>query len=66
MNDSDRFHHEVMAQLEIETAAVFPPIAMRDFDWQAYRRGAEPGDLVGYGPTEQDAINDLIEQEQAA
>lgn len=50
---------------DITTTHVRPPVPTTAFDWQATRQGAEPGDLVGFGPTEQAAINDLIEQEQA-
>jgi hypothetical protein len=42
------------------------PIPLRQFDWEAWRDGDEPNDngqmLVGYGRTESEAINDLIEQ----
>ncbi|CAB4240940.1 hypothetical protein UFOVP56_37 [uncultured Caudovirales phage] len=29
-------------------------------EWSATESGYEPGDAIGYGPTEQDAINELI------
>jgi hypothetical protein len=48
---------------EIETTHTYPPIPIRDHDWMAVRAGAEPGCLVGRGPTEQAAIDDLKEQE---
>lgn len=48
------------------------PIGSRNFDWSAVEDGYEPGDAtddgylpgdpVGYGATEQDAIDDLKEQ----
>jgi hypothetical protein len=42
------------------------PIPTRQFDWEAWRDGDEPNDngqmLCGYGRTEAEAINDLIEQ----
>lgn len=42
------------------------PIPPREFDWCAYRDNDEPDDdghmLQGWGRTEQDAIDDLIEQ----
>lgn len=49
--------------MTIVTTFVHPPIPDRSFDWQAVRDGAEPGDLVGHGATEQQAIDDLLEQE---
>ena len=33
------------------------------WDWEAYRNGFEPGDPVGHGETERDAILDLLERE---
>ena len=42
----------------------YPPIPIRDFDWQAYFDNDEPDDdghmLTGNGPTEQEAIDDLL------
>lgn len=39
------------------------PIPQRQFDWSAWRDGDEPNDdgqmTVGYGRTEQEAIDDL-------
>jgi hypothetical protein len=43
----------------IVTEFVYPP---RTFDWCATLDDYEPGDLVGYGPTERDAIIDLESQ----
>ena len=37
------------------------PIPPRQFDWVATFDGYEPGGPVGYGRTEQDAIDDLLE-----
>ncbi len=37
---------------------------MRSFDWTAVDDNYEPGQPIGYGETEQDAINDLIDQLQ--
>ncbi len=45
---------------------VNPPSPVRWFDWSAVREGYEPGDPLGYGPTEQDARDDLLEQEALA
>ena len=44
---------------------IYPPIPSRTMDYEAYRDGYEPGDPLGHGETEQDAINDLIDQEEA-
>ena len=51
---------------KIVTTYVYPPIPIREFDWQAHFDGDEPNDngsmLAGHGRTEQEAISDLIEQ----
>ena len=44
----------------IRTSPQYPPIPVRDLDWQAYVDGYEPGDALGQGATEQDAIDDLL------
>jgi hypothetical protein len=65
--DEAQFHTEVMAQLEQEeilTHEVSPPIPTDQFDFCAVRRSYEPGDPIGYGPTKENAIQDLIDQEQ--
>lgn len=36
-----------------------PPISDRDHDWSACLEGASEDDPVGFGPTEQAAIEDL-------
>lgn len=64
------YTHEVNG-LRIRTSLNCPPIPVRSFDWCAWRDDDEPNDngqmLQGYGATEQDAIDDLIEQiEEAA
>jgi hypothetical protein len=38
------------------------PIPTRDFDWCAMDDNYEGGDPIGYGATEDAAIDDLIEQ----
>jgi hypothetical protein len=48
---------------KIITSFLNPPIPVRSMDWQATRKGYDEGDLIGRGATEQDAINDLLEQE---
>lgn len=41
-----------------------PPIPSRNFDYNAVFDGYEPGDLVGYGATEEAAKADLIIQSE--
>ena len=48
---------------KIITSYDFPPIPIRGFDWSAVRESYEPGDLIGTGRSEQDAIDDLSCQE---
>jgi len=48
---------------KIRTTHEYPPIPIRDYDWSAIRDSYDEGDLIGYGRTEQDAINDLKRQE---
>ena len=48
---------------KIITSYDYPPIPIRNYDWSAIREDYEPGDLVGTGRTEQDAIDDLVRQE---
>lgn len=48
---------------KIITSFDYPPIPIRDYDWSAIRESYDEGDLVGYGRTEQEAINDLKMQE---
>jgi hypothetical protein len=38
------------------------PIPMRNFDWLAVDDNYEPGDLIGHGTSELEAIKDLLEQ----
>ncbi len=52
----------VMPDGPIQTTFLYPPIPLRWFDWCAYR-DPEPGNLYGYGATEEAAIADLLEQE---
>ena len=46
----------------IKTTHEFPPIPIRDYDWSAVMEDYDEGDIIGYGRTEQDAINDLMRQ----
>jgi hypothetical protein len=55
-----QFQAEVMDELaQIEVSFVYPPIPVRSFDYCATFKGYEPGDPIGYGPTEAEAIADL-------
>lgn len=49
---------------KIITSHVYPPIPDRRYDWIAYYEGEEEAGNYGEGPTEQDAINDFIENYQ--
>ena len=49
---------------KIITRHEYPPIPIRDYDWSAVRQDYEPGDPIGHGKTEQDAIEDLLEAER--
>lgn len=40
------------------------PIPLRQFDWSAVTDNYEPGDAVGYGCTEAEAIDDLRQQQE--
>lgn len=46
----------------IVTTWIYPPIPLRNFDWQATFQGYEPGDLVGHGETKAEAVKDLRDQ----
>lgn len=51
--------------MKIRTTHVYPPIPIRDFDWSAVdddTYGGEPSDPIGWGKTEQEAIDDLMAQ----
>ena len=51
--------------MKIITSFDFPPIGTRDMDWSAIddsTYGGEPNDPIGYGPTREKAILDLINQ----
>jgi hypothetical protein len=52
-----------MSDRRIITEYVHPPIPIRQWDWSAKRDGDDEGGRVGYGATEQDAIDDLHNQE---
>ena len=48
----------------IVTYYIYPPIPIRQFDWQATRGDPDLGCRVGYGATEQAAIQDLLDLEE--
>ena len=48
--------------MNIHTEFVNPPIPVRSMDWNATLDDYEPGDAIGHGATEQEAIDDLNEQ----
>ena len=51
--------------MDIRTHYDPPPIPLRQFDWTAYddhTYGGEPGDAIGYGATEAEAVADLMIQ----
>lgn len=51
-------------QRKINTEFIHPPIPDRFHDWIATYDGYDAGDIIGVGRTEQDAINDLIDQNE--
>lgn len=48
--------------MKIRTEFWAKPIPLRQFDWTAVSDDYEPGQPIGYGATEQEAIADLQEQ----
>ena len=53
----------ILAKIKIRTENVYPPIPVRHWDWSAVDDNTyEPGCPIGWGRTEQAAIDDLIEQ----
>lgn len=47
----------------IITEHCLPPIPLRQFDWTATRDSYEPGDPIGYGASEGEAVADLKQRE---
>ena len=47
--------------MKIDTYCDPKPIPLRDFDWVATFDGYDVGDPVGYGRTEQEAIDALLD-----
>lgn len=53
--------------MKIRTDHVYPPIPLRDCDWSAVDAdNYEGGDPIGWGPTEEEAIADLMEKLECA
>jgi len=50
----------VKPTLPIRTSYDAKPIPSRGFDWCATLEDYEPGDAMGWGATEQEAIADLL------
>lgn len=50
-----------MIVAKIRTDYWAKPMPVRQFDWSAVFDSYDDGDPVGYGATEQEAINDLLE-----
>jgi hypothetical protein len=48
-----------MEETKIITEYTYPPIPLRQFDWEACRDYWDEGDPIGYGATEAEAIADL-------
>jgi len=54
--------HKEQNMTDIVTSYICPPIPFRNYDWCATYDGYEPGEPIGYGRTEQEAILDLLER----
>ncbi len=54
-------YHLKQQTMKIITKCINPPIPLRKYDWEAYYDNYDEGDPIGYGATEQEAINDLNE-----
>ena len=53
----------IRATIKLKTEYVYPPIPIRSMDWSAIDDSTyEPGSPIGTGRTEQEAIEDLIDQ----
>jgi hypothetical protein len=51
--------------VRVSTHFDYPPIPLRNVDWSAIddsTYGGDPSDPIGRGPTEADAIADLLEE----
>lgn len=55
----------IKSKLKIRTEHVYPPIPVREWDWSAVDDSTyEPGGPIGWGRTEQAAIENLIDDIQ--
>ena len=50
----------------VVTRYIYPPIPIREFDWVALREDHDEFGPFGWGKTEQEAIEDLLEIESEA
>lgn len=50
-----------MTTYTIEVERIDPPIPVRDYDFRATFKGYDMDDPIGYGPTEWDALNNLLD-----
>jgi hypothetical protein len=46
----------------ILTQYIRPPIPIRDFDWQSYILEDDESNIIGFGPTKNQAIANLIQE----
>lgn len=46
---------------QIVTSNIYPPIPIRDYDWSAHFEGEEERGRYGYGRTEAEAKQDLLD-----
>ncbi len=61
-SDIEMYNRRVAISREpkIQTSPIFPPIPIRGLDWAAHFDNYEPGQPIGHGATEQEAIEDLL------
>lgn len=38
------------------------PLPVREYDWQAVNDDYEPGDTIGFGASQEEAVADLLEK----
>ncbi len=48
--------------IKVRTSHDYPPIPVRDMDWSAVDDNYDEGGHIGFGATEQEAIDDLFDQ----
>jgi hypothetical protein len=55
---------ETREQIDLSISPIFPPIPMRNFDWSAIDSSTYDGEgsAQGFGSTQREALEDLIEQ----